>query len=250
MPYTFTLTASIPATPEEIYQAWLDSLAHSEMTGGEATMSDQIGAEVSAWDGYISGRNVELIPSERIVQSWRTSEFDDEDEDSVITVVLEPVGGETLLTLEHSNVPDEYRSYEEGGWESNYFEPMIAYFAERNGKVAEPAPRQARKSVSKAAPKSTPKPKAESAGRTKRTVSAKKAKPAASRAKASPNKASPNKPSPNKTSPNKGSPKKAAPKKSGAKGKTKGKTKGKAGAAAARSRTKPRSSKRSGGKGR
>ena len=183
--------------------------------------------------GYISGRNVELIPSERIVQSWRTSEFDDEDEDSVITVVLEPVGGETLLTLEHSNVPDEYSSYEEGGWESNYFEPMIAYFAERKGKVAEPAPGQARKSsVSKAAPKSTPKPKAESARTTKRAVSAKKRKPAASRAK----------PSPNKTSPNK-----ASPKKSGAKSKTKSKTKGKT-AAAARSRTKPRSSKRSGGK--
>ena len=72
-------------SPEEIYQAWLDSLAHSEMTGGEANMSDQIGAEVSAWDGYISGRNLELVPGERIVQSWRTSEFADEHGDSVIT---------------------------------------------------------------------------------------------------------------------------------------------------------------------
>lgn len=26
MPYTFTLTASIPASPEEIYQAWLTVL--------------------------------------------------------------------------------------------------------------------------------------------------------------------------------------------------------------------------------
>ena len=88
MPYTFTLTATIPASPEEIYQAWLDSIGHSEMTGGEATTSDEVGAEVSAWDGYISGRNLELVPGERIVQSWRTSEFGDEEEDSVITVVL------------------------------------------------------------------------------------------------------------------------------------------------------------------
>ena len=35
----------------------------------------------------------------------------------------------TLLTLEHSNVPDEHKSYEEGGWQSNYFEPMIVYFS-------------------------------------------------------------------------------------------------------------------------
>ena len=25
-------------------------------------------------------------------------------------------------------MPDEHKSYEEGGWQSNYFEPMIVYF--------------------------------------------------------------------------------------------------------------------------
>jgi uncharacterized protein YndB with AHSA1/START domain len=72
----------IPASPAEIYNAWLDNIAHSEMTGGEAIMSDEVGAEVSAWDGYITGRILELVPGERIVQSWRTTEFDDEIEDS------------------------------------------------------------------------------------------------------------------------------------------------------------------------
>jgi uncharacterized protein YndB with AHSA1/START domain len=128
MPYTFTLTATIPASPQEIYEAWLDSLGHSEMTGGEASMSDEVGAEVSAWDGYINGRNLELIPGERIVQTWRTSEFAKEHDDSVISIVLREVSGGALLTLEHSNVPDDHRSYEEGGWQSNYFEPMVVYF--------------------------------------------------------------------------------------------------------------------------
>ena len=57
MTYRFTLTTTIPASPKKIYEAWLDSLGHSEMTGSEANMSDQVGAEVSAWDGYISGRH-------------------------------------------------------------------------------------------------------------------------------------------------------------------------------------------------
>src|SRR6202171_4420576 len=86
VPYDFTLTAVIPASAREIYEAWLDSLAHSEMTGGEAIMSDEVGAEVAAWDGYITGRNLELVPGKRIVQSWRTSEFTDQHEDSIITV--------------------------------------------------------------------------------------------------------------------------------------------------------------------
>ena len=143
MPYTFTLTTTIPASPEEIYQAWLDSLAHSEMTGGAANMSEQIGAEVSAWDGYISGRNLELVPGERIVQSWRTSEFADEHGDSVITILLQEADEGTLLTLEHSNVPDEQRSYEEAGWQENYFEPMVAYFTARKREAAATSPPKA-----------------------------------------------------------------------------------------------------------
>jgi len=40
MPYAFTLTTTLPASAQEIYDAWLDSLAHSEMTGGAATSAD------------------------------------------------------------------------------------------------------------------------------------------------------------------------------------------------------------------
>jgi len=101
------------------------------MTGGEASMSDEVGAEVAAWDGYIAGRNIELVPGERIVQSWRTTQFADEHEDSIITVTLEEVEGGTLLTLVHSNVSDGQTSYEQGGWQEHYFVPMKEYFADR-----------------------------------------------------------------------------------------------------------------------
>jgi uncharacterized protein YndB with AHSA1/START domain len=156
MPYAYVLTTTIPASPEEVYAAWLDSRAHSNMTGGAATMSDQIGAEVSAWDGYITGRNLELVAGQRIVQSWRTSEFGDEHVDSIITVVLEEVSDGTLLTLEHKDVPDEQRSYQGGGWQSNYFEPMVAYFAGTKQKAAQTGPKQAPRAAPKrAAAKST-----------------------------------------------------------------------------------------------
>jgi uncharacterized protein YndB with AHSA1/START domain len=129
MPYTYRLTRIIPATPLDVYEAWLDSEAHSQMTGAEARMSDKIGAVFSAWDDYISGRNLELVPGERIVQAWRTSKFTGENEDSIVTITLEEADDGTLLTLVHSNVPDEQRNHEEGRWESNYFAPMRAYFA-------------------------------------------------------------------------------------------------------------------------
>jgi uncharacterized protein YndB with AHSA1/START domain len=174
MPYTFTLTTVMPVSPRDIYAAWLDSLGHSEMTGGEASMSDEVGAQVSAWDGYISGRNLALVPGERIVQSWRTSEFGDALEDSIITVVLQEAGDGTLLTLEHSNVPDDHRSYEEGGWQSKYFEPMVAYFSGRKAKVAAASTEQAvPQSGRRARRKSTGRPPAKKARKAKRAARAK-----------------------------------------------------------------------------
>jgi uncharacterized protein YndB with AHSA1/START domain len=143
VPYAFTLTTTIPASPQEVYEAWLDSVIHSEMTGGEASMSDETGVEVSAWDGYITGRNLELVPGERIVQSWRTTQFTDEHEDSRITVTLEAVEDGTLLTLEHTNVPDAQTSYEKDGWEKHYFGPMKEYFGNRKG------PRRSAKKVAR-----------------------------------------------------------------------------------------------------
>tara|TARA_B110000046_G_scaffold58485_1_gene65541 strand:+ start:2113 stop:2247 length:135 start_codon:yes stop_codon:yes gene_type:complete len=41
------------------------------MTGIEATYSDIKGEAFTAWDGYISGVNIELAPYERILQKWR-----------------------------------------------------------------------------------------------------------------------------------------------------------------------------------
>ncbi len=188
MPYMYTLTSIIPASPQQVYEAWLDSLAHSEMTGSEAVMSDEVGAEISAWDGYISGSNLELVPGARIVQSWRTSRFSDEHEDSIVTVTLEEAEGGTLLTLLHSNVPDDQRSYEEGGWESNYFEPMRAYFAvlQEGAEAAAPPPaprpqRAPRKRGTRAMPPAKP----ATAGKIKRAAKAEPgpAKPAAKRAR-------------------------------------------------------------------
>jgi uncharacterized protein YndB with AHSA1/START domain len=196
MPYDFKLTAIIPASPQEIYDAWLDNLAHSEMTGGKAIMSDRLGAAISAWDGYISGRNLQLVPAERIVQSWRTTEFADEHEDSVVSVVLEEVDGGTLLTLVHANVPDEHTSYEQGGWQQYYFEPMQEYFS-KTGKARRAGAAKAKAPSSKTKAKAkgrAAKTKASAAKKTGRAV-AKKA-PAARQVKSKRTPAAEPKPSP------------------------------------------------------
>ncbi len=130
MPFEFTLSDTVPASPRAVYDAWLSSGGHAAMTGGKAAHAAAAeGAEFTAWDGYISGRNLRLEPGRRIVQSWRTTRFTAADADSEIDVLLEPVPGGTRLTLHHSNVPDGHTSYRDGGWQRSYFEPMKRFFA-------------------------------------------------------------------------------------------------------------------------
>ncbi|MBT8220192.1 MAG: SRPBCC domain-containing protein [Bacteroidia bacterium] len=126
----FTIKAIIEATPQQVFDTWMDSKGHSEMTGGEASISNEIGSSFTAWDGYISGRNLELVPNKKIVQSWRTTEFHENEEDSLLEIELTERDGKTELTMFHSQLPEHGAQYVQG-WADHYFQPMNRYFLER-----------------------------------------------------------------------------------------------------------------------
>lgn len=124
----FTLSAVFDAKPSEIYTAWLSSKGHSAMTGSAAKVDGKVGGKFTAWDGYIFGSTLELTPNQRIVQTWRTSEFPDDAPDSRLEILLEEAPGGTKVTLTHTDMPeDQVESYRQG-WEDFYFKPMREYF--------------------------------------------------------------------------------------------------------------------------
>ncbi len=124
---TIELRITFKISPERLYKAWLDSAEHGEMTGTSASVSAAPGAEFTAWDGYISGKNLELVEGRKIVQAWRTTDFDPNDADSRLEIRFDPSPGGCALTLLHTDIPDGQPDYEEG-WREFYFEPMKAYF--------------------------------------------------------------------------------------------------------------------------
>ena len=96
MPFEFSVSDLIPASAQDIYDAWLSSSGHEKITGGQkAQISAQEGAAFTVWDGYITGRNLKLEPPRRIVQSWRATKFTATDPDSQIEVLLQPAAGGT-----------------------------------------------------------------------------------------------------------------------------------------------------------
>jgi uncharacterized protein YndB with AHSA1/START domain len=125
----FTISTILPASPEKVFRAWLSSDGHSAMTGSPANVEPRVDGTFTAWDGYITGKTLELKPYTRIVQAWRTSEFPDESPDSRLEILLEPTKKGSKLTLIHSNIPPDQADSYEGGWEDNYFKPMKVYFS-------------------------------------------------------------------------------------------------------------------------
>ena len=128
--YEFAVSCELPTDAASIYRAWLSSEEHSAMTGADAEVDPAVGGTFMAWDGYISGRTLELDPDHHIAQSWRTTEFRSEQADSRIDIRLDATPTGTLLTLTHSGVSADQHGYEHVGWEDSYFEPMRAYFAD------------------------------------------------------------------------------------------------------------------------
>ncbi len=127
MSIEFEISDVIPASPDVIFNAWLSSDEHSRMTGGQAKVSAKIGETFEAWNGYIQGENLELDSPKRILQSWRTSEFEMSENDSLLEILLEAEGNGTRITIRHSNLPDHGIQYQQG-WIDSYFIPMKEYF--------------------------------------------------------------------------------------------------------------------------
>ncbi len=137
MTETIEVSDVLPGDPHLIYQAWLDSETHSAFTGAQAAIDARVGGQHAAWDGYIAGQILSLDPDQRIVQSWRTTEFPDKSPDSRLEILLAAAPGGTKITILHSDIPDGQGEQYRQGWIDHYFEPLRRYL-ERSSD--EPAP--------------------------------------------------------------------------------------------------------------
>ena len=128
MSTTIRQEITFSATPEQIYRALMDSSEHSEFTGAPADVSADEGGACSWHGGYITGRNVELVPNQRIVQAWRARNWD-AGVYSMVRYELAAADGGTRVVLEQAGHPDDATEHLESGWHERYWKPLTAYLA-------------------------------------------------------------------------------------------------------------------------
>ena len=106
----------------------MDEKIHALFTASAAQIGRQVGGIFTAYDEYISGKNIELIPDQKIVQEWRAVDWAPE-QTSLITFEFSAVPEGTQLVFTHSGLPEGTEDDFAQGWIDNYWNPMRKIFA-------------------------------------------------------------------------------------------------------------------------
>ncbi|HUL29252.1 MAG TPA: SRPBCC family protein [Thermodesulfobacteriota bacterium] len=120
---TIRQSVTFKASPHAVYEALMDSRRHARFTGAKAKISRKVKGKFFAYDGYIEGVNLDLVPDKKIVQSWRGSDWP-EGHFSRATFSLKKVENGVRLTFTQSKVPARHYRDISRGWRDYYWKPM------------------------------------------------------------------------------------------------------------------------------
>src|SRR5215471_2742804 len=110
-----------------LYDLYMNAEKHSLISGSPVTITEKEGDAFSAHQGYITGKNLQLVKGRLIVQSWRAQSWNADEVDSTFIVYLEPKGNDVLLRMNHANVPEEHTDSVDKGWFAHYWNPWKQY---------------------------------------------------------------------------------------------------------------------------
>jgi len=122
----------IPASPKEVYEAYVDPKKHSKFTGSKATGKAVVGGKFTAWDGYIFGKYLELDDGKRVVQEWTSTDFQEGYGPSRLELCFNKIPEGTELVMVQSDVPEEQADETAEGWIEWYWNPLKNYFSKQS----------------------------------------------------------------------------------------------------------------------
>jgi activator of HSP90 ATPase len=127
--------AAFKASRKRVYEALTDAkqfdkviqlsgvLQALHLPDKPAEISREVGGAFTLFGGYITGRHVELVPNERIVQAWRTGGWDP-GVYSIAKFELVEQGSGTRIVFDHTGFPKGEAEVLASGWKAHYWEPL------------------------------------------------------------------------------------------------------------------------------
>lgn len=115
----------ITAPVEDVYLALTNPLTIELWSGYPAEMSTEPGSEFTLFEGEIMGKNLEFKTNSLIKQHWY---FEGEPLESIVTMTLKAEKDNTVVELNHENVPDEVYDEMVEGWKKIYFGSLKRFY--------------------------------------------------------------------------------------------------------------------------
>jgi activator of HSP90 ATPase len=118
---------TINAPPDRIYELLTNGAKFGDATGKPGKGGGAPGAFFSLFDGWLQGRQVELVANERIAQAWRFMDW----EPGIYSAVrfeLKPEGTGTRIILDQDGVPEAFHEHVKTNWDGFYFAPFKKHF--------------------------------------------------------------------------------------------------------------------------
>jgi activator of HSP90 ATPase len=128
-------SAFFKVAPARVYSTLLSSVAFSActkksfdmFTASSAKIDSVVGGTFSLFDGHITGRILELVSDQRIVEAWRVVDWPA----GVYSIARFDIGAEgsgTRVTFEHVGFPEGLKEHLSIGWQQHYWDAMTNYF--------------------------------------------------------------------------------------------------------------------------
>jgi len=124
---SINITEEFKTSADVLYMTLTQPERLSAFTRSNCISNPTKGGEFCIMDGNVSGTYIELVPNEKIVQTWRFKEWP-QGLFSKVTIEFEQKSDNTLLKLYQSGVPDFDKQRTEAGWKQRFFGPIKQIF--------------------------------------------------------------------------------------------------------------------------
>lgn len=121
------LAASLPASPDRLFDIYLDPQEHAAVTGAPVEISPSAGAQFRAFDGMLTGTMLYIEPKRLVVQTWRSANWPADAIDSILTLSFWTEGTGARIELVHINIPENDFAGVSDGWMKFYWTPWRTY---------------------------------------------------------------------------------------------------------------------------
>ena len=119
----------LPASAESLFVMYTDLAPRVNSETTFVAISVEPGSPFRAFNGALTGATLRIIPQRLVIQSWRSTKFNDGDPDSTLILAFTPEATNGRIDLVHLDVPaHNYQSVVEG-WETHYWGPWRRYLA-------------------------------------------------------------------------------------------------------------------------